>query len=232
MMLKPETDGPMEKGLRPLRGPIEDLDYSALDWNLLREDLSLPCAVLYQEKLAHNLKWMQRFAAEYDVKLAPHGKTTMAPKLFAMQLQAGAWGITLATAQQTDAAYRHGVPRVLMANQLVGRQNTEMISVLLRDAEFDFYCLVDSADQVVLLGSFYASRGQRLQVLVELGVEGGRTGVRDDEQLRDVLVALARWSGSLSLRGVEIYEGVLDDERHIRGFLHRATELTRTLAAE
>lgn len=231
-MSKPENAEAMEKGLRLLPGSIEDLDYSALDWHLLREDLSLPCAVLYQEKLAHNLEWMQRFAAEYGVKLAPHGKTTMAPKLFAMQLQAGAWGITLATAQQTDAAYRHGVRRVLMANQLVGRQNMEMISVLLRDADFDFYCLVDSVDQVELLGNFYASRGQRPQVLVELGVEGGRTGVRNDEQLRDVLAALARWSGSLALCGVEIYEGVLDDEERIRGFLHRATELTRTLATE
>ncbi|HEX6771489.1 MAG TPA: amino acid deaminase [Acidobacteriaceae bacterium] len=232
MMSKPENAGPMEKGLRLLPGSIEDLDYSALDWNLLREDLSLPCAVLYQEKLEHNLEWMQRFAAQYGVKLAPHGKTTMAPKLFAMQLQAGAWGITLATAQQTDAAYRHGVRRVLMANQLVGQQNMEIISALLRDPGFEYYCLVDSADQVELLGSFYASRGQRLQVLVELGVEGGRTGVRNDEQLREVLAALARWSGTLALCGVEIYEGVLDDEERIRGLLHRATELTRTLAAE
>jgi D-serine dehydratase len=187
---------------------------------------------LYQEKLAHNLEWMQRFAAQFGVKLAPHGKTTMAPKLFAMQLQAGAWGITLATAQQTDAAYRHGVRRVLMANQLVGRQNMEIISVLLRDPGFEYYCLVDSAEQAEGLGNFYASREQRLQVLVELGVEGGRTGVRNDEQLREVLAALARWSGTLALSGVEIYEGVLDDEEHIRGLLHRATELTRTLAAE
>lgn len=222
----------MEKGLRLLPEPIEDVDFSAVDWNVLREDLSLPCAVLYQDELGHNLEWMQRFTEECGMQLAPHGKTTMAPKLFAMQLQAGAWGITLATAQQTEVAYRHGVRRVLMANQLVGRQNMEIISALLRDPEFDFYCLVDSAEQAELLGNFFASRGQRLQVLVELGVEGGRTGVRNEEQLQSVLSALGRWSGPLALSGVEIYEGVLDDEARIRGLLHRATEMTRKLAGE
>jgi D-serine dehydratase len=56
----------------------------------------------------------------------------MAPKLFARQLDTGAWGITLATAHQTLAAY-HGVRRVIMANQLVGKRNMAIISELLAD---------------------------------------------------------------------------------------------------
>src|SRR5471032_2736617 len=83
-------------------------------WNLLREDLSLPVAVLSEARIAHNLAWMQDFVTRYGVKLAPHGKTTMAPQLFARQIQGGAWGITLATASQTWAAYTHGVRRVLL----------------------------------------------------------------------------------------------------------------------
>ena len=119
---------PHHKGLGSLTQPIEAADIAALGWNLLREDLSLPVAVLYQDKLQHNLRWMQQFIDEYGMKLAPHGKTTMAPRLFEMQLQGGAWGITLATAHQTRIAYEHGVPRVLMGNQLVGRQNMAIIS--------------------------------------------------------------------------------------------------------
>ena len=76
--------------------------------NLLREDLSLPAAVLYESRLAHNLDWMRRFAAAYRVELCPHGKTTMAPALFHRQLAAGAWGITLATAPQVQVAHAHG----------------------------------------------------------------------------------------------------------------------------
>ena len=110
----------LNKGLGFIEAPVEQDGIARLGWNLLREDLSLPAAVLYEDRLKHNLAWMQEFIAAYGVQLAPHGKTTMAPRLFEMQLQGGAWGITLATAHQTQVAYTHGVRRVLMANQLVG----------------------------------------------------------------------------------------------------------------
>jgi D-serine dehydratase len=222
----------LNKGLGFVESGFEEAEISGLGWNLLHEDLSLPSAVLYEDRLRHNLDWMQRFIAAYGVKIAPHGKTTMAPKLFEMQLRGGAWGITLATAHQTQVAYRHGVRRVLMANQLLGKENMAVISGLLADSAFEYYCLIDSAAQVEMLGEFYSKRAQRLNVLLELGVQGGRTGVRDDEHLEETLAALQSWSGTLILSGVEIYEGVLEDETLIRAFLDRVVAVTRQLAIE
>ena len=69
-------------------------------------------------------------------------------------------------------------------------------------------------------------------MLLELGVMGGRTGVRNEAQLQAVRAALSHWSRSIALCGVELYEGVLDDEPSIRAFLQRAVEVTRTLLAE
>ncbi|HEX4065060.1 MAG TPA: amino acid deaminase [Acidobacteriaceae bacterium] len=220
------------KGMGHFEGTLRPEEAAQQGWNLLHEDLSLPTAVLYRERIRHNLAWMQRFVAAYGLNLAPHGKTTMAPQLFALQLQQGAWGITLATAQQTLVACQHGVRRVLMANQLVGKENMSIIARLLADPDFEYYCLVDSAELVDQLGNFFSARRQQLRVLVELGVVGGRTGVRNDEQLQSVLDALARWRGTLLLSGVEIYEGVLDDESAIRTLLARAIEVTRNLAAQ
>lgn len=227
-----ETVDTPNKGLGFLE-PGAELDQVAeRGWNLLREDLSLPAAVLYEDRLRHNLAWMQRFIEAYGLRLAPHGKTTMAPKLFAIQLAGGAWGITLATAHQTAVAYRHGVRRALMANQLVGKENMATVARLLEDDEFEFYCLVDSPALVEKLGAFFGERGQRLRVLLELGVTGGRSGVRDEAQLDATLAALSRWSGSVALCGVEIYEGVLEDMASIRGFLQRAVAVTRRLLDE
>jgi D-serine dehydratase len=223
---------PLHKGLGRMDEPLGPAEIAGLGWNLLKEDLSLPCAVLYLDKLRHNLEWMREFIGAYGVKLAPHGKATMAPRLFEMQLEAGAWGMTLATAHQTQVAWRHGVRRVLMANQLVGRQNMAVVSEMLNDPGFLYYCLVDSVEQVEQLGTFFAGRRQRLQVLLELGVMGGRTGVRDEEQLQQVLAALARWKQSIVLCGIEVYEGVLDDETAIRTFLKSAVEVMRRLLAE
>ncbi|KVU90364.1 amino acid deaminase [Burkholderia ubonensis] len=226
------TIDPFGKGLGNVPSASVPLgDAGRLEWNLLAEDVSLPTAVLYEDRIEHNLKWMQAFVEEYGVKFAPHGKTTMAPQLFRRQLDAGAWGITLATAHQTQAAYHGGVRRVLLANQLVGRQNMTIIAGLLSDPDFEFFCLVDSADGVDQLGQFFGNAKKSLNVLLELGVPGGRTGVRDAAQRDAVLAALARYPDTLKLAGIELYEGVLKEEGEIRAFLQGAVALTRELAA-
>jgi D-serine dehydratase len=224
------TIDPFGKGLGMVPGVSVHLaDAARLDWSLLDEDVSLPAAVLYADRIEHNLKWMMEFVAKYGVKLAPHGKTTMAPQLFRKQLDAGAWGITLATAHQVRAAYRGGVQRVLMANQLVGKRNMGMIAELLTDPGFEFHCIVDSADNIDQLGEFFSDVHKQVNVLLELGVPGGRTGIRDDAQREAVLAAIARWPDNVRLTGVEIYEGVLHDETEVRAFLKHAIDITRSL---
>jgi D-serine dehydratase len=91
-------------------------------WNVLAEDLPLPLAVIKESALAHNGAWMRRFVDLSGAKIAPHGKTTMSPQLFARQLADGAWAMTVATVQQLQVARDFGVPRIVLANQLVGRQ--------------------------------------------------------------------------------------------------------------
>ncbi|UNK56163.1 amino acid deaminase [Pseudoxanthomonas daejeonensis] len=220
------------KGLGPAPDPAEDEHVGSYGWSILGGDVSLPAAVLRDSALRHNLDWMRGFMDAYGVELAPHGKTTMSPELFAMQLEAGAWGITLATAPQVRDAYRHGVRRVLMANQLADRANMAIVSGLLADPDFEFCCLVDSAANAEVLGAFFAGSGQRLRLLLEVGVAGGRTGVRDEAQVREVAAAVARWPQSLALVGVETYEGVLKDEAGIRALLQRTLATLKSLRAE
>ncbi|SMC27905.1 D-serine dehydratase [Andreprevotia lacus DSM 23236] len=212
---------PCGKGLGAFATGQTGNNAASLQWNILREDVSLPVAVLREARIEHNLQWMRRFIDAYGVKLAPHGKTTMSPALFRRQLASGAWGITLATAPQTQAAYHHGVRRVMLANQLVGRANMAIIARLQADPGFDFCCIVDSAANVDQLGRFFAEAGQTLKVLLELGVPGGRTGVRNADEEAAVLAAIARWPQALALCGVELYEGVLKDEAAIRALLRR-----------
>lgn len=194
------------------------------EWNLLREDVSLPAASISSENMEHNLRWMQEFINKYNVKLAPHGKTTMCPKLFHQQLNHGAWAITLATAQQVQIAYSAGVRRVLMANQLVGKTNMAIIKQLIDDdPDFDFYCLIDSPTNVEQLGNFFKDLKQnKLQVLLEVGVRNGRTGIRTEEEETIILNTLAKYSNCLALVGVELFEGVLSEEQSIRVMLQSA----------
>jgi len=115
---------------------------------------------------------------------------------------------------------------------LVGKQNMQIISRLLEDPSFEFFCLVDSAELVDQLGRFFSEKKQTLNVLLELGPVGGRTGVRDNEQQSTVLAAVKRWEGSIALSGIEVYEGVLKEEADIRLFLQRAVQCAKDLAQQ
>ncbi|CAF0865029.1 unnamed protein product [Rotaria sordida] len=201
------------------------------EWNLLREDISLPAASLSFENVEHNLRWMQNFIEKHNVKLAPHGKTTMCPKLFHRQLHYGAWAITLATVQQVQLAYSAGIRRIIMANQLVGKTNMTIIKQLLdNDPNFDFYCLIDSSTNIEQLGNFFTNEKQkRLQVLLEIGVHNGRTGIRTDEDERIILNSLAQYQNSLALVGVELFEGILNEEKSIRLMLQHAVACLQRL---
>ncbi|WP_462380925.1 amino acid deaminase [Pseudomonas sp. Marseille-QA0892] len=173
----------------------------------LLQDVCLPAAVVYERPLQHNIAWMQAFAERHGARLAPHGKTTMTPGLFHRQLEAGAWGITLATAVQCAAAFEHGVTRLLMANQLVGTANMALVADLIAKGA-EFHCVVDSVDNVQALNTFFAARELRLHVMIELGVEGGRCGVRNEHAL-DALLAALEQSPALVLSGIEGYEGII-----------------------
>jgi len=205
------------KGMPASAPALSSCDIARLKLNLLREDLSLPCAILKESALRANEAWMGRFARDAGVLLCPHGKTTMSPELFARQLAAGAWGITAATPHQLKVMRRFGVPRVLYANQLIGRQAIEyVVSELERDPGFDFYCLVDSVDAVNLLGAAAANSTRPIKVLLEMGQRGGRTGVRTCQDGLGVAAAIAGQRG-LQLAGVEAYEFIVsardEDER-------------------
>ncbi|MGH6932239.1 MAG: alanine racemase, partial [Dongiaceae bacterium] len=200
------------KGVPPGRSAIELGAIAAQGWNLLRGDLPMPVAVIKRTAVEHNSGWMRRFLELTDARIAPHGKTTMCPQLFQLQLDDGAWGLTVATVQQMLVARAHGVSRIILANQLVGRlEIATVLDELARDPAFDFYCLVDSIDGAERLadGARRHAPGRPVQVLLEGGFMGGRTGCRTIAEAVAVAEDVRRRSPQLALRGVEGFEGLI-----------------------
>ena len=145
--------------------------------NLLAEDVCLPAAIIKKQALENNITWMQRYADARGVSLAPHGKTTMTPWIFQAQQAAGAWAIGVGSAWQAGAAMASGIQRVLMVNQLVGKANMQLIAQLQQHyPTVDFICCIDSIENARALSAFFASQQQTLNVMIELGVPGGRCG--------------------------------------------------------
>ncbi|PZP90900.1 MAG: amino acid deaminase [Variovorax paradoxus] len=202
------NDKGMPCGIAPLR--IDQV--AAQGWNVLKEDLPLPLAVLKQQALAHNSAWMRDFLADSGAQISPHGKTSMSPQLFALQEQDGAWAITISTAHQLHVVRSAGFKRIVMANQLLGRKSIDyVLDELKRDPDFEFYCLVDSVEGVELLAEAARARevGRPLQVLLEGGFQSGRTGCRSLEQAMSTARAVHAASPYLCLSGVEGFEGMI-----------------------
>ena len=190
--------------------PLPLAAIGAQRWSVLDGDLPLPLAVIRDSALRHNQTWMRDFAAATGVLLAPHGKTTMAPQIFAQQLAAGAWGMTVANVGQLALCVRFGVRRVIMANQLLGAlEIRSVIELQRRHRDLEFHFLIDSIEQLQAIEAVAAAAApsRKLTALVELGIPGGRTGVRTDAGAIALARAVAA-SAWVALSGLECYEGL------------------------
>lgn len=204
-------------------------------WNVLRGDLPLPVAVVRQDIVAANAVWMEQFTRLNGMFIAPHGKTTMSPQLFAIQIRHGALAITVATVQQFQVCLRFGIKRVIIANQLVGAGAIDACFAALRDPAVELYCLVDSAEGLSLLAEGAARNslpsGRALGVLIEIGFEGGRAGVRLPEAAMVLARQVAATPG-LRLAGFECFEGLLPTTDRVDDLLDGVAALAEAADAE
>jgi D-serine deaminase-like pyridoxal phosphate-dependent protein len=185
-----------------------------------------PVMVLREELARANIATMAAYCARHGLDFAPHAKTSMAPKLVAAQLDAGAWGMTVATPNQALVMRRLGVQRVFIANQVLDPTALRWLAW----AGDDLYFQVDSLAGVQAAAAALDSTGSVLRVFVELGHPGGRTGARTVNDLEIVARAAAAVPG-LELVGVTGYEGQLSDEAGVDAFLDLLADSVKRLAA-
>ena len=198
----------------PIGPPTPIRSVRVRGWNSLGGEFMLPVMVLKDSALQHNIDLMASYCSRHDILLAPHGKTSMSPQLLKLQLDNGAWAVTAATISQVRVWRAFGVNRVILANELVEPASVRWIAAeLAADPGLEFYCLVDSIAGVRLLEAALDDAGldRRLQVLLEVGPAGGRTGCRGPELALELARAIAG-SRHLALAGVETFEGVIEAE--------------------
>jgi len=219
------------KGFPPRSPPLRLDAIGRQGWRLTNGDLPFPVAVLSRRALATNSAWMRTFIEANRLRLAPHGKTTMAPQLFRLQQQDGAWAITVASAQQFAVCRQFGFTRLLIANELVGAAELRyVLDELARSPELEAFCLIDSKEGVARIAEAGRGTAGRLQLLLEVGIKKGRAGCRD----RETALAVARKAAGagLSLRGVEGFEGILSKPADVDAFLAFLQDVAKLCAAE
>ncbi|APA97690.1 D-serine ammonia-lyase [Nocardia seriolae] len=229
--------GPQHKSLPPAAWGLTVREYLATTPHL--DDLQTPVLTMDRFGLDANRAVMADWATAAGVRLAPHGKTSMSPQLWKEQLDAGAWGITLATGWQVQVGRALGLGRIMLANALLDPTGLRWAAAeIASDPNFELYSWVDGVDSVREmerhLGS--APAGVKLNVIVELGGPHGRTGARGLAAAHEVADAVHA-SPRLRLAGVGGYEGALAHDRTseglaaVRHYLDEIAILHQELAA-
>ena len=170
-----------------------------------------PVCVLRADALTHNLATMARWCDQHGVQLAPHGKTHMSPQLAARQLGAGACAVTVATISQVRTYRAFGARDLILANELVDPAGLRWLAGELNDdPDLNMLCWVDSVRGVDLMTDTLSDAGlaRPLDVCVEVGAAGGRTGCRSEADVDAVARAIIA-SPRLRLTGVSGYEAAL-----------------------
>ena len=223
------------KGFPHHSQPLRRSQIGAQGWNVLDGEMPLPLAVIKRDVLQQNLAWMQDFAQSHGLGLAPHGKTSMSPQLFQMQLDAGAWGMTFASVTQMRVGLAAGAQRCLIANQVFADIDLDCIAALLRSQPaLRLIFLVDSLAQLDLIEAWQRKQPQAraFEVLLEIGAPGGRTGCRDLSSALQLAQRLHA-SSAVQLVGVECYEGLAasGDTEQDEAYVQPLMVLLQALAA-
>lgn len=208
--LRAEPLSTLHKGLPVDAGGASAAALAAAGRRLLDGGFAGPLLAMDRAALRENIAAMAGWCRRHGVELAPHGKPTMAPAVFADQIAAGAWGMTVATVSQARVCRAFGISPVVIANQVVDAAGLAWIGRQLRDTpDWRVLCWVDSVAGVELADRALGDIGPaRLDVLVEYGVTGGRSGCRTVPEALAVAHAV-RGSRRLRLVGVAGYEGIL-----------------------
>ncbi len=241
-------------GLRPMNSPAVDWrskgfpvangtcipahELPEQHWNVYRGDLLLPLMLLKRSALDHNIATMADYCRSNGVSLAPHAKTSMAPALLREQRDAGAWGFTVANTSQAIVLRALGFDKLLLASQMVEPRAVRWVAGELQDPDFEILVLVDSTEAVAIMDAALLECGaaRPLQILVEVGQQGGRTGCRTPDQI-DAVVKAVQGCQTLELAGIEGFEGLIqgasreDTLRAVHEFLADVRALVQRLDA-
>jgi D-serine deaminase-like pyridoxal phosphate-dependent protein len=166
----------------------------------------LPTPFLYVDlgRMNSNIETMAAAARDLRVRLRPHAKTHKVPEIARLQIAAGATGITVSKISEAEVFADAGLDDLFVAYQVVAPPQLERLIQLARRAHLR--CAVDSRAGAEALSSAATGAGVELEVMLEIDLGIGRTGVRAGVAACELAQRIADLPG-LKLIGVYGFRG-------------------------
>ncbi|MEJ6577074.1 MAG: alanine racemase [Actinomycetota bacterium] len=184
-------------------------DFIATKPNLFNSDFQLPIMVLRESALAHNIQRMADYCSSLGFELAPHVKTPMSPQIAKRQMDAGAWGLTIANFSQASVMLDFGFSRLIIGNEVMEPTSIVKIAEINGSGQGEIIFYIDSlAGLKIAQSAIEGVAKAKLNVFMEIGAVGGRAGIRDLDLLKEILDEIAK-DNRIYIRGVSGFEGAV-----------------------
>ncbi|MBN1204440.1 MAG: D-TA family PLP-dependent enzyme [Myxococcaceae bacterium] len=167
------------------------------------ESLETPAALVDMTRVEANLRRVEAYARQHGLKWRPHTKTHKVPELAALQLRAGASGITVATPHEAQVM-ASVAEDVFLAYPPVGAARLERLMRL--PAHVRLSVGLDSREALEGLSAAARRAGRTVGVLVELDLGMHRVGVQGPSEAVDLARQLEATDG-VEYRGITFYPG-------------------------
>ena len=184
----------------------------------LRE-LMTPALVLDLDLFQQNIQAYQQLLNEHGLKARPHAKSHKCAEIARRQMEAGAIGVCTASLHEAEALAQQGINNILITSPIVGKVRKNRLLQLI-ESSISLTVVIDHPEQLQMTSS-----GHLLNVLIDVDLGMGRTGVRDIESLLH-LIDITQNTKELSWQGLQAYSGQV---QHIADFAERSSTYTDQL---
>lgn len=186
------------------------------------ETIETPAVVVDLDAMERNIEWYAGFAEEQNVQLRSHVKTHKTPALAHQQHERTGGGICCQTLSEAEVMASGGIDDIYLSYMVVGERKLNRL-VYLAEALSSFATTVDGYGNVDPLQSVAAGHDTTIDVIMELDIGLGRTGVATREQAVELATYIAD-QPNLSFQGVLAYEANVKGEAESEADFERLCE--------
>jgi len=144
------------------------------------EAIDTPALIVDMHRLEENILRVHRATIDADLQIRPHIKSHKTPEIAQMQIAAGASGITCAKIGEAEVMSTAGIEGIFIAYSLVGETKMRRLVALARRTP-RLSISVESMEAARQASDAFSAAGMELEVLIEVDVGAGRTGVRPED---------------------------------------------------
>lgn len=185
--------------------------------------LTTPSLLLDLTKLERNAARMREHAKALSISLRPHLKTAKSVEAARFVLGDGPGPATVSTLKEAEMFGKAGITDLLYAVSIAPQKLPKVTE--LRENGIDLKIILDSLEAAELVAAHARRHSGDIAVMIEVDVDGHRSGVRWDDY--GTLIAVARMlAKDAKLRGILCHAGD-SYHRHDPAALEEAAKLER-----